>query len=80
MEHEKHEKDIEVGEKPQYHDGSDEGGAVRGEALITGNSWYHRMMRKAGKYGVEARGIERVPEDERTDNKHPYLNSATMVS
>ena len=34
----------------------------------------------AGKFGVEQRGIERVPEDERTDNKRPLLNVATMVS
>jgi hypothetical protein len=32
-----------------------------------GNSLLARLQAFAGKYGVEQRGIERVPEDERTD-------------
>jgi len=32
-----------------------------------GNSMYAKIQRAAGKFGVEQRGIERVPEDERTD-------------
>jgi hypothetical protein len=55
-------------------------GAVPGESFEAGNSLYAKVMRFAGKYGVEQRGIERVPEDERTDNKRPLLNVATMVS
>ncbi|KAI4249680.1 MAG: hypothetical protein L6R40_000469 [Gallowayella cf. fulva] len=46
---------------------ADESGAVPGESFTVGNSLYARIQRFAGKYGVEPRGIERVPEDERTD-------------
>lgn len=35
--------------------------------FTVGNSWYAKCQRLAGKLGVEQRGIERVPEDERTD-------------
>jgi NCS1 nucleoside transporter family len=45
----------------------DSSGAVHGESLVAGNSLYARIQRLAGRYGVEQRGIERVPEDERTD-------------
>ena len=45
----------------------DESGAVRGESFETGNSTYAKLQRFVGKYGVEQRGIERVPADERTD-------------
>ena len=45
----------------------DEHGAVAGESFTVGNSWYARTQRFVGKFGVEQRGIERVPEDERTD-------------
>lgn len=75
------EKDLEVGEKDNgYYSptGLANEGAVPGESFETGNSVYARLQRLAGKYGVEQRGIERVPEDERTDNKHPYLNAMTM--
>ncbi|KAL8743128.1 MAG: hypothetical protein Q9190_004482 [Brigantiaea leucoxantha] len=44
-----------------------EDGAVPGESFVAGNSLYHKLQRFVGKYGVEQRGIERVPEDERTD-------------
>jgi hypothetical protein len=76
------EKDLEVGAKehdPYVNNGVLADGAVRGETFETGNSLYAKLQRFAGKYGVEQRGIERVPEDERTDVKHPYLNTATMV-
>lgn len=49
----------------------DESGAVHGESFIVGNSLYANVQRFAGRYGVEQRGIERVPEDERTD-KHTW--------
>ena len=45
----------------------DETGAVPGEVLLAGDSFSAKMQRLAVKFGVEARGIERVPEDERTD-------------
>jgi hypothetical protein len=53
-------------------------GAVPGESFEIGNSWYAKLQRFAGKYGVEQRGIERVPENERTDH-HGLLNVGTMV-
>jgi hypothetical protein len=79
------EKDLEVGEKgAHYNSGGilspEYDGAVRGETFEAGDGLYAKLMRIAGKYGVEQRGIERVPEDERTDNRHPYLNTGTMVS
>ncbi|EXJ83290.1 hypothetical protein A1O1_06909 [Capronia coronata CBS 617.96] len=45
----------------------DQSGAVHGQSFVAGDSLYHRLQRLAGRYGVEQRGIERVPEDERTD-------------
>ncbi|KKY14361.1 putative purine-cytosine permease [Phaeomoniella chlamydospora] len=50
-----------------HRDSVDETGAVPGEVFTSGNSLYARLQRFAGRYGVEQRGIERVPEDERTD-------------
>lgn len=56
------------------------GGAVPGESFAYGNSWYAKMQRLAGKLNVEQRGIERVPENERTDDGFKaLLNVATMV-
>ena len=58
-----------------------EDGAVPGETFELGNSWYARAMRFAGKLNIEQRGIERVPEDERTDTGFKaLLNAGTMVS
>lgn len=76
-----YEKDIEkrpedVGGVPSYM--KEEDGAVPGESFDVGNSWYAKLQRIAGKYGVEQRGIERVPEYERTDH-HGLLNVGTMV-
>ena len=45
----------------------DETGAVAGDSFAVGDSWYARTQRMVGRFGVEQRGIERVPEDERTD-------------
>jgi len=55
-----------------------EGGAVRGDAFEHGTGMRAKLMRLAGKLGVEQRGIERVPEDERNDSS--ILNIGTMVS
>ncbi|KAJ4504169.1 Purine-cytosine permease fcy21 [Exophiala dermatitidis] len=55
------------GEKHRSVFAPDESGAVHGETFVTGDTFYHRLQRFAGRYGVEQRGIERVPEDERTD-------------
>ena len=45
----------------------DESGAVHGESFVAGNTLYAKIQRFVGRFGVEQRGIERVPEDERTD-------------
>jgi hypothetical protein len=42
-------------------------GAIPGESLIIGDSYYARVQRFANRFGVEARGIERVPSDERSN-------------
>jgi len=42
-------------------------GAVPAETFVIGDSWYAKAQRVAGKFGVEQRGIERVPSDERLD-------------
>ena len=51
---------------------------VPGKSFEIGNSLYARLQRSVGKYGVEQRGIERVPEDERTDTS--LAKVGTMVS
>lgn len=55
----------------------DESGAVHGESFVAGNTLYARLQRLAGRFGVEQRGIERVPEDERTDKT--VIKLSTMV-
>ena len=58
-----------------------EDGAVPGETFEYGDSMRAKLMRLAGKLNIEQRGIERVPEDERTDaGFKALLNTATMVS
>lgn len=57
---------------------ADETGAVPGESFTIGNSLYARTQRFAGKWSIEQRGIERVPEDERTDTN--LAKVGTMVS
>lgn len=52
-------------------------GAVPVEAFEYGDSLYAKLQRLAGKLKVEQRGIERVPEDERTDTS--YFNIGSMV-
>lgn len=54
--------------------------AVPGESFEVGDSFYARLQRAAGKLKIEQRGIERVPEDERSDNGFKaLLNTSTMV-
>ncbi|CAK4034359.1 Purine-cytosine permease fcyB [Lecanosticta acicola] len=56
-----------------------EDGAVPGESFEYGNTWYAKLQRLAGRFQVEQRGIERVPEDERTDvGFKALLNTSTM--
>ncbi|KAL9021975.1 MAG: hypothetical protein Q9185_000846 [Variospora sp. 1 TL-2023] len=54
-------------------------GAVPGESFAIGDSLYARIQRFAGKYSIEQRGIERVPEDERTDTEQ-WLAANMVVS
>jgi hypothetical protein len=54
-----------------------ESGAVPASSFEHGNSLYAKLQRLGGKIKVEQRGIERVPEDERTDNS--YWNIGSMV-
>lgn len=56
---------------------ADDTGAVPGESFTVGNSLYAKIQRFAGKYSIEQRGIERVPEDERTDTN--LVKVGTMV-
>lgn len=54
----------------------DNTGAVPGESFEYGDSLYAKLQRFAGKLNVEQRGIERVPDNERTDTS--YLNVGSM--
>ncbi|KAH0562286.1 hypothetical protein GP486_003017 [Trichoglossum hirsutum] len=68
--------DVELaGEKPIYVDDS---GAVPEESFEVGDSVYAKLQRVAGRFNIEQRGIERVPENERTD-LHGLINVGTMV-
>ena len=51
--------------------------AVTGESFTYGNSTYAKIQRFAGRFNIEQRGIERVPEDERTDSS--LVKVGTMV-
>ncbi|KAH8813146.1 purine-cytosine permease-like protein [Xylogone sp. PMI_703] len=82
----KNETDVEVqGEKPISDDNSyiPDDGAVPAETFVIGDSWYAKVQRFAGQFGVEQRGIERVPSDERTDASMSQIGtmwlSANMV-
>ena len=67
--------DAEKGGPPVY---VDEAPAVTGETFVTGDSLYARIQRFVTRFGVEPRGIERVPEDERTDTNLRQVG--TLVS
>jgi hypothetical protein len=53
-------------------------GAVHAHDFIVGETWYAKSQRFATRFGVEARGIERVPSDERTDSSMSQVG--TLVS
>lgn len=78
MLHDKYDHDIEKDgmRTTGPHDAIDDG-AVPGESFEIGNSTYAKLQRLAGKLNIEQRGIERVPENERTDTS--LLNVGTMV-
>lgn len=58
----------------------DDGNAVPGESFEVGDSLYAKLQRFAGRFNIEQRGIERVPDDERTEGAvRGLLNVGTMV-
>ena len=65
--------DVESGSQPHEYTKDkhgvlvDETGAVHSEMFTYGDTTYAKLQRFAGKFNIEQRGIERVPEDERTD-------------
>jgi hypothetical protein len=54
-------------------------GAVSAETFVVGDSMYHKLQRFAGKFGVEARGIERVPSNERTDTGMSKIGTLVCI-
>lgn len=66
--------DSEKGGLPVY---TTEAPAVPEAVFVSGDSLYAKIQRRVTKLGVEPRGIERVPEDERTDKN--LMNVGTMV-
>lgn len=62
--------------EPALHE-ENTGGGVPAASLEYGDSMYAKLQRLGGKLKVEQRGIERVPEDERTDSS--YWNIGSMV-
>lgn len=63
---------------PEKHrDYVDESGAVPGDTFDAKTGLAGQLQRIAGRFGVEQRGIERVPEDERTDKS--VVKVGTMV-
>lgn len=55
-------------------------GAVHAETFIIGDSLYAKVQRFATRFGVEARGIERVPSDERTDAGMSKIGTLVCIS
>lgn len=53
-------------------------GSLPGESFAVDDGIYAKLQRFAGKWNIEQRGIERVPENERTD-RHA-INACTLVS
>ncbi|KAJ5148427.1 hypothetical protein N7448_000005 [Penicillium atrosanguineum] len=58
----------------------DETGAVPASSFEYGNSMYAKLQRLGGKIKVEQRGIERVPEDERTDSSYWNIGSMWLAA
>jgi hypothetical protein len=78
--YEKNDYDVEYGGAGEKHRSSivpDPSGAVHSESFVAGEGLYFKLQRIAGRFGVEQRGIERVPEDERTDKS--VIKVGTMV-
>ncbi|KAI9814689.1 MAG: hypothetical protein M1832_005688 [Thelocarpon impressellum] len=73
--------DVENGAEKRHF--IDETGAVPAETFEIGDTLYARLQRLAGRARIEQRGIERVPENERTDKSLAKVGtlwlSANMV-
>ena len=54
-------------------------GVVAGSNYEYADSTYARLQRLASKIKVEQRGIERIPEDERTDSSYWNIGSMVLV-
>jgi len=71
--------DLDLERNSSNHTIHNNGHAVPGESFEIGGGWYATAQRFAGKLKIEQRGIERVPEDERTDSGFKaLLNVSTM--
>jgi len=77
MGHSEYDEEASAGEKGEYIVDIVDTSAVPEAALSQGNTWTAKLQRLAGKLKIEQRGIERVPEDERTDT-NGVLNVGTM--
>lgn len=53
--------------------------AVHSTELAAGEGWYARAQRFVGGFGVEQRGIERVPTDERSDSDMSHIGSLVKL-
>ncbi|EPS35022.1 hypothetical protein PDE_09987 [Penicillium oxalicum 114-2] len=58
----------------------DDTGAVPESALASGSSWSARLQRLSSLIKVEQRGIERVPENERTDSSYWNISSMWLAA
>ena len=64
----------------KHRDSVDDTGAVPGESFVAGGGLYGKLQRLAGRFGVEQRGIERVPEYERTDKSTSKVGTMVRMS
>ena len=60
--------------------GYTEENVVHKEDFTSGGGLYAKLQRAAGKFGVEQRGIERVPADERTDTGMSKIGTLVSLS
>lgn len=67
--------DVDV-EQGQVHDSN----AVLNDASAQGDSFFARCQAFAGKFGVEQRGIERVPTDERINSNMSEVGTLVCIS
>lgn len=73
-------------EKTRASDTGDEGfitasSSREGVVLESDKSWFFsRLQRFAGSYGVEERGVERVPEDERRDTRASKMGGVWLAA